>query len=88
MALTNTMFTQYGENRPLYVRVNNMSVSNHGVNATVLFRGYLSQEAFAANAQFVWEQEMELPMAVDQSLWSQAYQALKATEQFQNAEDC
>lgn len=88
MALSNSMTTQFGENRQLYVRINNMSVSNHGVNASVLFRGYLSQEAFQAGGMFLWEQEMDIPLAVDHSLWTQAYQALKATEQFQNAVDC
>lgn len=88
MALTNTMSTAFGETRTLYVRINNMTVSNHGEEATVLFRAYLSEEAFKANGGYVWELEQRVMLDVTQSLWAQAYIALKSTEQFHNAQDC
>lgn len=88
MALTATLTTQYGETRSLYVRINNLESSNHGVQSNILFRGYVGQAEFAAGGGFVYEQELKVDLDVTQPLWEQAYLALKATEQFANAVDC
>ncbi len=80
MAITATVTTQYGEDRECYIRLNNMEVSNHGLPAQALFRGFLSREAFKAGAHYVWETSVEFDADVSQPLWAQAYHRLAEQE--------
>ncbi len=87
MAIQATVTTQFGEDREVYIRLNNIEASNHGVPASALFRGFLSREAFEAGAHYVWETQVEFQPDVSQPLWPQAYEELKAQEHFTSAED-
>lgn len=87
MALKATLDTIYGETRELYVRINNVEASNHGVPAVALARGYLSQQAFDDGKGFVYETTVEFPADVSMPLWQQGYAALKALPEFAEAED-
>ncbi|MGL4756437.1 MAG: hypothetical protein ACRCXB_29125 [Aeromonadaceae bacterium] len=78
MAIKAVVETVHGEERELYIRLNNVEASNHGVEATAKFRGYISQEKFEAGANYLWEQDIEFVADVTQPLWGQAYQALKS----------
>lgn len=77
MAIQATVKTQYGEDRDLYIRLNNVEASNHGVMASALFRGFLSQTAFEGGANYMWEQSVEFVADVTKPLWEQAYSELK-----------
>lgn len=83
MAIAAIVTTQFGEDREVYIRLNNIEASNHGVPAQALFRGYLSQEAFESGAHYVWEGSVEFASDVSQPLWPQAYAALVAQEGFE-----
>lgn len=87
MALQATLETSYGETRPLYIRINNVEASNHGLPAVALARGYLDQAAFAAGRACVWERTIEFPADVSQPLWPQGYAALKAMPELEGATD-
>lgn len=78
MAIKATLETSHGEARELYIRLNNVEVSNHGVQASALFRGFLSKDAFDAGKGYVWELEIRFSATVDEPLWKQAYEALKS----------
>lgn len=82
MAITATITTQFGEGREVYIRLNNVEASNHGLPAHALFRGFLSKAAFEAGAHYVWERQVEFAPDVSQSLWPQAYAALVTQEGF------
>lgn len=88
MGVTANLTTSYGETRGLYVRVNSLSTSNHGVSSNVLFRGYISQEHFQAGGGYVWEMEMDFMVDVSGQIWSQAYESLKALPEFFECVDC
>jgi len=77
MAIKATVFTEHGESRELYIRLNSMSSSNHGVNSTGLFRGFLSKDAFLENAKPFWEKGVAFIADVSLPLWEQAYSELK-----------
>lgn len=77
MAILATVTTDHGEERELYIRLNNMEASNHGVTSFAKFRGFVSQEAFAAGAHYLWERDVEFTANVATPLWQQAYEALK-----------
>lgn len=77
MAITAILTTSYGESRELYVRLNNLEASNHGLQATALFRGFISKDAFDAGKGYVWEREVSFAPDVAGNLWPQAYAALK-----------
>jgi hypothetical protein len=85
VAIKTTQEASFGETRELYVRLNNLEVSNHGVSSVALFRGYLSKEAFDAGKPYVFEKEVEFTANVALPLWDQAYAALKAADGFQDA---
>lgn len=76
MAIKATVTTPHGEERELYIRLNNVESSNHGVASHALFRGFLSKEAFESGAHFLWEREVEFRADVSLPLWPQAYAAL------------
>lgn len=88
MAITVMLETPYGETRETYVRINSVSASNHGVTSSVLFRGYLSKEAFQSAASYTWEKELEMMLDVSAPLWAQAYGKLKQMPDFAEATDC
>ena len=77
MAIQATVSTVYGEDKTLYIRLNNVEASNHGQPATAKFRGFLSKEAFEAGAHYLWEQDVWFVADVTQPLWEQAYSELK-----------
>jgi hypothetical protein len=81
MALIARLETMHGEERELYVRLNNLDqLKNHpeGGGDLLRFRGYLSKEAFDRRCHFVWEQVIECEIDVAEPVWPQAYAALKA----------
>ena len=78
MAIIATVKTSLGEDRELYIRLNNIEASNHGERSAAKFRGFLSQDAYHAGANYAWEQDVEFMADVAQPLWGQAYQALKS----------
>ena len=88
MAVTASLTTLYGETRDLYVRVNSLSTSNHGVSSSALFRGYIGQEQFQAGGGYVWEFEMDFMVDVSGPIWEQAYAALKDLDYFSGCTDC
>ena len=90
MAIQATITTQHGEDRELYIRLNNVEASNHGVAANALFRGFISKEKFDAGANYLWEREVEFSADVTKPLWGQAYQALKSSLNVDSGviEDC
>lgn len=77
MAILATVKTEYGEERNLYIRLNNIEASNHGVPCHVKFRGFLSKEAFDNGSRYLWEKDIEFLANVNLPLWAQAYKALK-----------
>lgn len=87
MAIQATVTTEYGESRRLYIRVNNIETSNHGVPSNVKFRGFLSREAFDTGARSVWEADMEFMADIAVPLWPQAYEALKSERNWGDALD-
>lgn len=88
MALSAKIETSFGEKRAAYVRVNSMIISNHGVASLVLYRGYLSEEAFKGGSSFVWELEVQIDLDVSLPIWNQAYSHLKTLSEFADATDC
>lgn len=82
MALIANLETNFGEPRDLYVRINNVEASNHGMPAQALARGFVSREAFQAGKRFVWERQFEFLPDVSLPMWEQAYVALKSEPEF------
>ena len=78
MAIKAIVETVHGEERELYIRLNDIEASNHGVRSIAKFRGFISQEKFEAGANYLWERDIEFVADVTQPLWGQAYQALKS----------
>lgn len=87
MAIQATVTTEFGEERNLYIRLNNIETSNHGVTSQVKFRGFLSQEAFDDKKHYMWECDIEFVADVSQPLWPQAYTALKEQIHLEDAID-
>lgn len=87
MAIQATVTTEYGEERSLYIRLNNMESSNHGTASQAKFRGFLSREAFDNKNHYMWECDIEFAADVSQALWSQAYEALKVQIHLEDAVD-
>ena len=90
MAIITTVKTSLGEDRELYIRLNNIEASNHGERSSAKFRGFISQEAYQTGANYAWEQDVEFVADVTQPLWEQAYRALKSTLNINGGaiEDC
>lgn len=78
MATLQTVQTLYGEARELYIRLNNVEVSNHGVTSWAKFRGFASEEAFQNGGKYLWEEDIEFTADVSEPIWPQAYAALIA----------
>lgn len=78
MSIIATVKTSLGEDRELYIRLNNIEASNHGEMSSAKFRGFISQLAYQAGANYAWEYDAEFMADVAQPLWGQAYQALKS----------
>lgn len=76
MAIKAVVHTHFGEDREVYIRLNNVEASNHGAVSVALFRGFLSKDAFKAGAHYVWEQNVEFTPDVSKPIWGQAYAAL------------
>lgn len=77
MAIRAEVETPFGESRELYIRLNNIEASNHGVLATAKFRGFLSEQAYISGSHYLWEKSVEFNADVTKPLWEQAYQELK-----------
>jgi len=88
MAIKVSVKTIHGETRELYVRLNNVEASNHGVSSNALFRGFVSQEAFENGSHYIYEEFIKFFPNVDLPLWQQAYDALKSTPGYEGAVDC
>lgn len=76
MAIQATIETVYGESKSAYIRLNNVEVSNHGVKANALFRGFSSKEAFKSGKHYLYEKSIEFNANVSIPLWEQAYDEL------------
>jgi hypothetical protein len=76
MALLAEVETIHGEKRKLYIRLNNVEASNHGVPCRALFRGFLSEQAFKEGKHFLWEEYIEFKGDATGKHWDQAYTAL------------
>lgn len=76
MAIVAEVETIHGEKRRLYIRLNNIEASNHGVDSFALFRGFLSEAAFKEGKHFLWEGTIQFQADVSKPLWEQAYEAL------------
>ena len=76
MATIQTVQTFYGEDRELYIRLNNIEVSNHGVVSFAKFRGFVSRETYLSGGKYLWEQDIQFNADVSQPLWPQAYEKL------------
>jgi hypothetical protein len=87
MAIQATVETSFGEERELYIRLNNVETNNHGVTSHALFRGFLSQQAFEDGKHFVWERQIEFTPDVSQPIWPQAYAAVKTDADLSGAVD-
>ena len=77
MAVLINLTTKYGETREMYVRINNVEASNHGVETHVLFRSYISRDAFKAGANYVDDHPLSFMADVTKPLWEQAFDKLK-----------
>lgn len=78
MAILATVETTYGEERSLYIRLNNFEqLANHAVAAEARFRGFVSREAFEAGKAYVFERIVTFDADVSEPVWAQAYDALK-----------
>lgn len=88
MAILSNQETSFGETRNIYIRLNNLSASNHGAKSIALFRGFLSKEAFESGKNYVFEKEIEFILDAGKPAWAQAYAALKALAEFLDCIDC
>lgn len=86
MAIKANVDTLHGENRELYIRLNNVETSNHGVKSNALFRGFLSEEAFKAGNHYMYEKQVEFDADVSAPLWAQAYGVLKSEIEISGSE--
>lgn len=77
MAILARVKTIHGEEKELYIRINNVEVSNHGVKATALIRGFVSKDAFDNKMHFLHEEYVEFDSDVSEPLWGQVYSELK-----------
>ena len=78
MAIKALVTTSFGEDRELYIRLNNLEASNHDVESTALFRGFASQAAYEEGKGFMWERDIMFKPDVALPLWGQAYEVLKS----------
>lgn len=88
MAINANLDTTFGETRELYVRVNNVEVSNHTAPSVALVRGFLSEQCYRDGKPFVFEHQVEFDADVALPLWPQAYAAIKALPACADAVDC
>lgn len=77
MAVTTRIETDFGDKRDVYIRLNNVEVSNHGVEATALFRGFANEAASRGGKRYLWEREIVFAADVALPIWPQAYAALR-----------
>ena len=77
MAILATVTTEHGEERELYIRLNNMNASNHGVHSKATFRGFASKASFDEGKRYMYEHEIGFMADVSKPLWEQAYSELK-----------
>lgn len=85
MAIKAEVMTEYGEERELYIRLNSVSSSNHGIESEALFRGFASKEAFNDGKRYMFEERVMFNADVSLPLWNQAYSVLK--EKYPNHDD-
>lgn len=77
MAILTTVFVDaLGEEKEIYVRINNIESNNHGAESRALLRGYASETAFKEHgAGFIWEKSIPFTADITQPIWQQVYQA-------------
>lgn len=86
MAILENVETSYGENKEIYIRLNNVEVSNHGEHAFAIFRGFFNKEAFLNGKSFIYEKHVKFTPNVSEPMWEQAYKALCEQEGFDEVE--
>lgn len=77
MAIVTDVILNTGETKNLYLRVNNVDASNHGVESKFLVRGFLSEQSFRDGYHYLHEEVINFTPDVSVSLWDQAYSRLK-----------
>jgi hypothetical protein len=85
MAINAKLETNYGEERDLYIRLNNLETVSKHAGAVARFRGFVSEKAFKAGKNYVWEKLVEFPCDIGGNLAEQAYFVLK--KEISNAVD-
>lgn len=84
MAILATLETVYGEDKEMYLRVNNVDASNHEAKTSALIRGFTSAEAFTLGKHYMYEKHVEFNADVSGNLWEQAYTAFCDAEGVEN----
>lgn len=87
MAIKATVETIYGATQEIYIRLNSVEASNHGVDSIALFRGFTNEEAFKSGKHFVWEKTISFKADVSRPLWVQAYENLKLDSDLKDGKD-
>ena len=77
MAIQATVKTDFGFDRTLYIRLNNVELSKHD-GAYALFRGFDSKEAFEGGARSMYEKEVLFTPDLDKPIHAQCYEQIKA----------
>ena len=77
MAIKKVVTDIVGRELELYIRLNSVEVSNHGVSSNFLFRGFESKEHFMNGDRFLWEYETTAEIDVSVNIWEQAYALIK-----------
>lgn len=79
MGITTKIWTEAGEERECYIRMNSIEANNHGVESTALFRAYISEDAYKKGGKFVGAWEVSFVLKdVSGNIWEQSYEAFKA----------
>ena len=84
MAIKAVVKTIYGKDVELYLRINNIDVSNHGVESIALIRGYISKEAFDSGNHYAYQESINFDADVSSNLWEQAYIAFCTLKNIEN----
>lgn len=77
MAIKKIVNDIVGRELDLYIRLNSVEASNHGVASSFLFRGFESRDHFVNGDGFLWEYEVTAVIDVSGNIWEQAYALIK-----------
>lgn len=74
-----TITDQFDNERPIFIRLDGMSVSRTGEGSTAEFKGFVSQASADDNvSDAVWARTLEFDADLSRSLPDQAFAALQA----------